>query len=67
VAKANAHSLQPRRIQFGRETAGSLAPLVATQQTGFGAADTDALQAMFPASELQLDGSAERTVVPILA
>jgi anti-sigma factor RsiW len=47
VAKANAHSLQPRRIQIRTRNRRLTRPAVATQQTGFGAADTDALQAMF--------------------
>jgi anti-sigma factor RsiW len=47
VAKANAHSLQPRRIQIRTRNRRLTRPAVATQQTGFGAADPDVLQAMF--------------------
>jgi anti-sigma factor RsiW len=47
VAKANAHSLQPRRIQIRTRNRRLTRPAVATLQTGFAAADADALQDMF--------------------
>ena len=47
VATANANPSQPRRIQIRTKNRRLTRPAVATQQTGFGAADADALQAMF--------------------
>ena len=47
VATANAYPGQPRRIQIRTKNRRLTRPAVATQQTGFGAADADALQAMF--------------------